>query len=213
MTEKILNNHGISGILLCTVTLFIFASHSFAETNAETSTNAVRQSSIDSFGIGFKVDANFNQLPNDLRFGLSVNTPYLFDLAALRFEIDQGFIRGVPATSLVSNTLWADYTDYKMGLILVASLKTKVIRPYIETGFIWVYPSDVFTINKYSWGIYGLLGFEIKFPGDFLAFYLELGGAGLFQGDQAEKFAGSPHYVTGTTVSLGLRYYFPDLFK
>jgi hypothetical protein len=192
-------------ILLSFIVLFIFLLTpflSFGETNAS-------YSKMNHFGIGIKADANFSQLPNDFKFGICVNSPYLLDnWAALRLELDYGLIRGVPTNTIYSNETGANYTLFKAGIVLVASQKANILRPYIETGLIGVIPSSAFTDEKFAWGSYGLFGMDLMLsPGDLFAFFFEFGAAGLIFGGDTSKFVGKPVYANGIIITLGLRYY------
>ena len=162
---------------------------------------------INGFEFGIKSEINWNQLPNELKLGLTANTPFLGGWLALRGGVDVGFLRGIPATSQLSNSVWANYYDYRGGVVLTASRRTDVIRPYIESGFIYISPSSFFTSDVSAWGIYGLFGFDVIFPGDYSGYFFELGAIGLMKGGIADNYSGSPLYGTGLTLSLGWRFY------
>lgn len=164
---------------------------------------------VNGIGVGFKFDANFNQLPDDFKFGININTPYFLDNCfSIRFEADYGFLRGIPTNSIYSNETWSSYYAFKSGLIVVASQKTIMIRPYIELGGIGFIPSSTFTDEKFAWGIYGLLGFELLFdPESFFCFYFEFSGIGILSGGDTSKFIAPSIYGTGIIVTLGYRFY------
>jgi len=164
---------------------------------------------INDIGIGIKLDANFNQLPDDFKLGINVSTPYFLDnWLSIRLEFDYGFFRGIPASSIYSNETWSTYYAFKSGIIVVASQRTAIIRPYVELGGIGFIPSSEFTEEKFAWGIYGLLGFELLFdPESFYCFYFEFNGTGILSGGDTSKFLPPAIYGTGIIVTLGYRFY------
>lgn len=183
----------------------VFADPASDATNT-VSTNAAVD--IDGFAFGFKGDVNWSQLPNDLKFGVTANTPFFFGgYAAVRGEADVGLIRGIPVSATLSNSTWSDYYAYKAGIVLTASRRTDVIRPYIESGLICIFPSASFTSDTFAWGIYGLFGFDVIFPGDYSGYFFELGGTGLLQGGNASLYTGSQMYGTGLIITMGWRFY------
>lgn len=117
--------------------------------------------------------------------------------------------RGIPVTNQtgISNTIWSDYYAYKAGIVVSASRKSDIIRPYIEFGYIYIATSTSFTSDPYAWGIYGILGFDVTFPGDPSGYYFEIGGIGILSGGYSDQYLGAPPYGSGLTVTLGWRYY------
>jgi hypothetical protein len=181
----------------------------FADPANATNSN-ITNININGFSIGVKGEANFSQLPNDLRLGISANTPFfLGGWVALRIEADLGLTRGIPVTNQtgISNTIWCNYTAYKAGIVMAANRRSDILRPYIEFGYILISPSASFTSDPYAWGLYGILGFDIVFPGDPSGYFFEIGGTGLLSGGYADQYLGDPPYGSGLTVTLGWRFY------
>jgi len=201
-----------SAVIFLIMPAFIFLSFlpAFADPAGETA-NTVSSNTpvnIDGFAFGFKADVNWSQLPNDLKLGVTANTPFFFGgYMAIRGEADAGLIRGIPVSATLSNSAWSDYYSYKAGIVLTASRRTDVIRPYIESGLICIFPSAAFTTDPFAWGIYGLFGFDVIFPGDYSGYFFELGGTGLLQGGSANLYTGSQNYGTGLIITMGWRFY------
>ena len=190
----------IASVFLLWIMIF-----SQAFTQSETNTN----SNINGFGIGINAELNWSQLPNDNRIGISANTPFFLDRwVALRFEADYGLIRGIPVTNTLSNSIWANYYAFKAGIVVAANRRSDIIRPFIETGFIYIIPTSTFTSDTSAWGIYGLFGLDVSFPGDFSGYFFEIGGTGLLSpGGYADQYKGLMPYATGLNIVLGWRFY------
>ncbi len=166
------------------------------------------QSRLSHLGIGVKGDLNMSRAPNDVLFGLAVNTPYLFSRVAVRGTVYQGFYRGIPVASSSSNELWMGYTAASGGIVIALTEETKVGRPYTEFGWIGILPHPQFTDSPYAWGVYGVLGMDFLFGAeDFFGIFLEAGARGMMTGGTAELIRKSPVYGSGIILTIGVRFF------
>lgn len=189
-------------IIFLFIVSFIFSSNLYAG-----ETNFLR---LNHFALGVKGIINFSELPQDIGFGLSATSPFFFyDWTALRAEADFCSYRGVPLVSISSNEIWGGYSAYKIGIVASAGKLIPNIRPYFEMGWIGVIPNETITTNGFTWGIYGLFGFDLMFdPTDFRGYYIEVGSTALFSGGKADNFQGDPTFAEGIIISAGCRFYF-----
>jgi hypothetical protein len=157
--------------------------------------------------LGVKADI---KLFNEYKLGMTVSSPFLFDnWITLRGEADYGVLRGDLKTTLGTNDIWMSYSIFRAGIAALANKSSDYVRPYIEFGLIGAFPNKQFTADIFSWGIYGLLGYELIFdPTSPWSFYFEFVANALLNGGNTEKLTDNQTYVQNIWLTFGSRFYF-----
>ena len=183
-----------------------------SETEEMTNTQDIRPdlpNRMGHFSIAIRGDINFTRAPSDLRVTAVVGTPYIWnETFSLKGFVGQGLYKGITDSTSNSNETSAGYTAFGGGICVAIGQMLPIARPYFEAGWIGIIPSGIFTSEKFAWGLYGLIGFDILFrPGDFWGFFIETGVAGFLSGGIADRMIGDMAYGSGILINFGFRFY------
>jgi len=149
-------------------------------------------------GLGYQLV----QYQDDFGFGLNVITPYFADEnIAVRLKANLMYNQNV----LDGISTWLPYSNVSLGLIGVAGKAGEKIRLYGEGGIIGLMPPKQFSSESFTFGGYGLFGFEFFF-GEMGNYFIEIGGMGI--GATADKLPTEPIFSNGLTISTGVRFFF-----
>ena len=200
----------ITILLLCPA----FLSFGDDSTNGGTNDNIPDyniQARKNDIALGLKFENNFTSFPDDLRFGVNVNTPFFFNgHAALRFEYDSCLIRGNLMINSNGNEVWYSYQAMKAGVVYTTGYVLETIRPYFENGIQLVWPNtNFYNSEAMLWGPYGIIGCDFTFsPKDLWGWYVEAGVLALIQSPRASIYVKAPLFSNGIILAGGIRFYF-----
>ncbi|MBP7828802.1 MAG: hypothetical protein KA248_02665 [Kiritimatiellae bacterium] len=143
---------------------------------------------------GFQI----NQYQDDFGLGMSLTSPYVKDLFAVRVRGNLMFNENTKS----DETNWDSYFNFTAGLVGVAGTVCENIRLYGEGGFIGIVPASEFSDKDFVAGGYGVFGFEF-FMDARRNYFIELGGVGT--GAREDNVPGRPIYSNGLLISAGFR--------
>ncbi|WP_020531527.1 hypothetical protein [Flexithrix dorotheae] len=148
---------------------------------------------------------SINQFQRDFGVGLIYTSKYFGNKSKKAIKASYNF-QYLEHVNDNAQTVWTNYSNAKLGLVLATNPIHNFFRYYGELGGILILPNSQFSDESVIPGAYGLFGFEFLFLNEdrlSKSIFIELGAMGT--GATAEKVLNEPIYSNGFSISVGFR--------